>query len=163
MMDRPVPRLRPLVFLVAFVLALALQTTVLNSLAIAGVKPDLVLVVGLCAGLLAGPGAGALYGAAAGLMEGYAQGMVVGSLGISRLSAAFLVGPIETRLLQDNVIVPTAMVLVGTLVANGVYFILAPQFPLARSLRIAGMEALLNMIVTPLLYLALARWGRVYR
>lgn len=161
-LEPPVPRIRPVPAGVALVLALALQTTVLNALSIGGVKPDLVLVVALCAGLIAGPGPGAVCGAAAGLLEGYAQGQHLGSLGISRAVAAFIAGMVETRLLRDRVVVPVATVLLGSAVAHVLYFVLAPELPIARPARIALIESLLNMLVTPPVYLALARWATAY-
>lgn len=162
-LDRPTPRLRMPVVIGAMVVALALQTTVLNSVAIGDIKPDLVLVVALCAGLMVGPGTGALIGAVAGLLEGYAQGAHVGSLGLSRAIAAFLAGTVETHVMPDNVIVPMITVLLGSLAAHAVYFIVAPEFPMARPIRIGMTESLLNMVFTPPLYLALARWGLTYR
>lgn len=161
--ERPTLHARPLVVGAALVLALALQTTVVNAVAVAGVKPDLVLVVALCVGLLTGPGNGAVCGAAAGLLEGYAQGQYLGSLGLSRTFAAFVAGTVETHLMRDKVVVPAITVLIGSLVAHMVYFVLAPELPIARPLRIAIIESLFNMVVTPPVYLALGRWAFVYR
>ncbi len=161
--QRPTLHARLPVVGAALVLALALQTTVLNAVAIGEVKPDLVLVVAICVGLLAGPGAGAVCGAAAGLLEGYAQGLHLGSLGVSRTVAAFVAGTVETQLMRDKVVVPAATGLMGSLVAHVVYFVLAPELPIARPLRIAVVESLYNMLLTPPVYLALARWGFIYR
>ena len=162
-LDRPIPRLRVPVVAGTMAVALALQTTVLNSVSIGDVKPDLVLVVALCAGLMVGPGTGALIGAAAGLFEGYAQGARIGSLGLSRAIAAFLAGTVETHVMPDSVIVPTITVFLGSLAAHAVYFAVAPTFPIGRPLRIGLTESLLNMLFTPPVYLALARWGLTYR
>jgi len=159
-LDRPAPQVRPLVVAAAMIAALALQTTVLNSVTIGGVKPDLVLVLAMCAGLLSGPGMGAMYGAAAGVLEGYAQGSHLGSLGVSRALAAFLAGTVETRLLRNNLVVPAATVFLGSAAAHAIFFVMAPAFPIARPLRIAAMESLLNMLIAPVCYAALARWGR---
>lgn len=161
--ERPQPRLRPLVFLGALALALALQTTLLNALSIHGVKPDLMLVVAICAGLLGGPGTGAAVGAVAGMMEGFAQASHVGSLGLTRALAAFMAGTIETHLLRDNVVVPVVTVSLGSLVAHTLYFVMAPELPMTRPIRIGAIESLLNMLFAPPIYLALARWGRTYR
>lgn len=161
--DRPTPRLRLPVVIGAMIVGLALQTTVLHAVSIGGVKPDLVLVVALCAGLIVGPGTGALIGACAGLLEGYAQGAHIGSLGLSRALAAFLAGTVETHVMPDNVIVPMITVFLGSLAAHAIYFVVAPEFPIARPLRIGMTESLLNMLFTPPLYLALARWGLTYR
>jgi len=162
-LDRPTPRLRLPIVIGAMIIALALQTTVLHAVSIGGVKPDLVLVVALCAGLIVGPGAGALFGACAGLLEGYAQGAHIGSLGLSRALAAFLAGTVETHVMPDNVIVPMITVFLGSLAAHAIYFVVAPEFPIARPLRIGMTESLLNMLFTPPLYLALTRWGLTYR
>ncbi len=162
-LDRPTPRLRVPVVIGMMALALALQTTVFSSISIGDVKPDLVLVVALCAGLLVGPGTGAIVGAFAGLFEGYAQGERIGSLGLSRAIAAFLAGTVETHVLPDNVVVPMVTVFLGSLAAHAVYFAVAPTFPIGRPLRIGLTESMLNMALTPLVYLALARWGIAYR
>lgn len=162
-LDQSSPQLRPLVLLVALFVALALQTTVLAGLSVRGVKPDLVLVIALCCGLLAGPGVGAVWGATAGLIEGFAQGMHVGSLGMSRTVGAFLAGRVETHILRDKVVVPAGTVLLCSLAAHAVYFVMSPEFPVARPLHIALVESLLNMALTPPIYLALLRWGLAYR
>ncbi|MBI3946222.1 MAG: hypothetical protein HY321_09910 [Armatimonadetes bacterium] len=162
-LDRPLPQLRPPVVLAMLIVALALQTTVLSAAAIGGIKPDLVLVVALCTGLLSGPAPGAACGAAAGLMEGYLQGTHLGALGATRALAAFAVGMVETRLVQDRVVIPSVMVLLGSLAAHGLYFIMAPEFPVGRPVRIAVTESLLNMVFTPLVHLSLARWGLAKR
>lgn len=161
--DRPTSHLRPVVVLAIFMLALSLQTTVLSGISISGVKPDLVLVATLCIGLLTGPGTGAVLGAVAGMMEGYAQGMHLGTLGFSRSLASFLAGTVETHVQSDHVVVPTLTVMIGSLAAHAVYFVMAPEFPLMRPLRIALIETLLNMIFTPPLFMILARWGFSYR
>lgn len=161
-LQQPMPRIRPVAAGVALVLALAVQTTVLNALTIGGVKADLVLVVALCVGLIAGPGPGAVCGAAAGLLEGYAQGQHLGSLGLSRTVAAFIAGMVETRLLRDRVVVPVATVLLGSAAAHALYFVLAPELPIVRPARIAVIESLLNMLLTPPVYLVLTRWATTY-
>ncbi|MDH7569861.1 MAG: LytS/YhcK type 5TM receptor domain-containing protein, partial [Armatimonadota bacterium] len=161
--QQPLPRLRPVVVVPALLVALALQTTWLQRIAVAGVAPDLVLVVALCAGLLDGPGSGAVYGALGGLMQAYAQGLHLGSLGVTRALAAFLAGMVETRLLRDSVIVPMGTVLCCSLVAHAFYFVMAPELPVARPLRIALVETGLNVLLAPFAYAFLTRWGRAYR
>lgn len=160
---QPLPQVRPLVVFGILVVALALQTTSLNALTIGGIKADLVLVVVLCVALLAGPAAGAIYGAIGGLMEGYLQGSHLGVLGVTRALAAFLVGTIEMRVAPDRVVIPAATVLAGSLVAHGLYFLMAPEFPIGRPMRIAIAESLLNMVFAPVAYSALARWALVKR
>lgn len=82
------------------VVAVMLHTAVLPQLRIAGVSPDLLLLIGIAAGMVAGPDRGALVGFAAGLL---ADCFLQTPFGLSALTyslVAYAVGVLQTRILH---------------------------------------------------------------
>lgn len=83
--------------LAAIAVALALQTT-LATLVIRGFTPvDLVLIVVVYVGLLAGPSAGLLAGCAAGLIQDALSSGIVGIGGLAKTVVGFVAGVLGTQ------------------------------------------------------------------
>ena len=96
------------------VLALVLHTSVLSDVSVRGVRPDLMLVVALCAGLVGGPERGAVVGFLSGLgADLYLQT----PLGLSALTfsvVAFGVGTIQTSILRAAFWITPVTAVVGS-------------------------------------------------
>jgi rod shape-determining protein MreD len=107
----------PLVLLVALVV----HTTLLPSVRIAGVMPDLMLLVAIAAGLEAGPS----YGAAVGFTSGMLADLVLPTpLGLSALVftlTGYAVGVTKGGLLRSTWWFPAAVVLAASSAGEGVF------------------------------------------
>lgn len=145
--------------LVAFVL----QIGVLSDLRPFGVHADLMLLMGVCAGLAGGPSRGAVVGFFAGLL---ADVMLPGPLGISALAAA--VAGFGAGAAHEAVMSATRAVAVGIAAAASaagvVLYALFAQLLGQRSLgdprlvRIVAIVAVLNAVLS-VPALAASRWA----
>ncbi len=100
------------------VVAILLETTIGNDLRVAGVAPDLMVLVTICAGLSGGTEAGAWVGFWAGLITDLF--LVSTPLGLSALTYCLIgaaVGALRAALLPDARLIKPAAALVGTAVA----------------------------------------------
>ncbi len=105
---------------VLFVLALVLQSTVFNFLAIAGVKPDFVLLLVIYFAFTNGPGKGALMGLSLGLLEDFYIGRFIGMNALALLAAGFLAGWFETKLYKENLLIALLVVFVTSAASQGI-------------------------------------------
>lgn len=95
-------------------LCLVLHTTLLNEIRIAGVMPDVMLLVAVAAGLEAGPGYGAVIGFASGML---ADLLLPTPLGLSALVftlIGYIVGLAKAGLLRDSPWFPVAVAFVAS-------------------------------------------------
>lgn len=127
-----------------------LQTTVLDCVSIAGIKPDLVMLTVTVSGFLLGAREGALWGFAAGLVEDLFCGSYVGLNALVKMSAGWLAGICGERFYRESPLIAGGVVFLsslGGLVLN--YFLL---FNLG--VRILPLYALLGVILPASLYTA---------
>ncbi len=147
------------VVLVAFVL----QVGVLADIQPFGVHADLMLLLGICAGLASGPTRGAVIGFAAGLL---ADAVMPGTLGISALSYAvvgFAVGSFRESVMSSTRSIDMLVVAAGSAAGVLLYALLSQllgQHSLSdpRLVQIVGIVAVLNAVLcVPVL--AVSRWA----
>lgn len=96
------------------VVAVMLHTAVLPQLRIAGVAPDLLLLLGIATGIAAGPDRGALVGFVAGLL---ADCFLQTPFGLSALTYSLIgyaVGSFQTTILHAAVWIPVATAVVAS-------------------------------------------------
>jgi len=96
------------------VVAVMLHTVVLPQLQVAGVSPDLLLVLGIAAGIAAGPDRGAIVGFIAGLL---ADCFLQTPFGLSALTYSLVgygVGMFQTTILHAAVWIPVATAVVAS-------------------------------------------------
>lgn len=144
--------------------ALVLQASVLPHLQVAHVRPDLLLVLCLMAGLTHGPRAGALTGFWIGLAQDLLAGRFLGLFILSKAALGALGGFAAQRIYRDRVIVPglaglagtilQRLVMMGAMALGGVQGVASPW---QASLWI---EALANGLAGVLVFGLLARWER---
>jgi rod shape-determining protein MreD len=132
--------------LVAFV-ALALQTSAMAELRIFGVAPDLVLLLAVAGGLVAGPERGA----PAAFVLGLAFDLVLQTpFGLSALAysvAAFAIGYVQLSVLRAGRIFPMLAVAGASALAVVVYALAGIVFGLQR---VIGVQLLPVLLVVPL-------------
>ena len=147
-------------------LSAALLTAALAQFAFApaigvrGVRPDLLLATALLSAMFSEANGGAALGFCAGLVHACFAAPPLGGFGsllVSRTLVCFGVGWLEERIYRDNGLLAVVLVGLGTLLTEGVYFILAPQRHLVLWARSVGGTTLYNVILAYPLYLLLRR------
>lgn len=134
------------------VVAVVLQGSLLVHWRVAGVAPDLVIVVAIAGGLAFGPEWGITAGAVGGILQGVIQGEGAGSFLISRALCGLVAGLLETRLFKGNVLVAMLVVFLGTGLAEVVFLIMTPIFSTPFWLSVLWREAVYNAAVSPVVY-----------
>lgn len=152
-------------WVVAGVIALALvvQTTVFPYLEILRVKPDFILILAVCFGMLRGPRDGALIGLAGGLVEDILLGRYIGVQAVARLLPGYLAGIAGSKLYRENVLVSMVTVfgatVVSELLAALLWLRLGANLDLWAGLRSIILPAgLYNSILTPFIYKQVYRY-----
>lgn len=144
-----------------------LQSTLLNKLALVGVKPDLILLVVVFLGLFKGPTAGAIVGFSAGLIYDLTSSSLFGMNALSLTLVGFLVGLTRTRVYGENIVVQVALVFTATLVSNILFFLLSAIFELSSPVghglgRIILPAVLYNICLTPPIFWGLRKLMKRY-
>lgn len=112
-----------LYYLMAPLMAVAalLQSTAFNRLTIAGVKPDLVLLLLVVGTLLYGPRMGLIWAFVGGLFLDIFSGGPLGSSSLALMAAAVVAGFGHTTLSRYNLFVPLGAIILATLAYGMVY------------------------------------------
>lgn len=97
--------MRSIVFLILVLFAILLQSTLFNFLQVAGVKPDLVLLLVVFNSFLRGSREGAFLGFLAGLFLDIFTGNYIGMNALSKMLIGYLVGLAEARFYKESVII----------------------------------------------------------
>jgi len=135
-----------LVLGVALFLSLALEATLFNHLTLAGVKPDLLLVLVIIYSLFRGSVAGAGLGFIYGLVEDLLLGNYIGLNAACKMLVGYASGWGEKRFFKDHLLVPVLSVFTGTLGFLLLYLML---FSLVAG---AGAWATFSRMVLPLCF-----------
>lgn len=131
--------------------ALLLEQTVLNFVRVAGVKPDLVLLLVIFNGILKGPREGAFWGFIAGLLEDFACAHYIGLNALGKLVAGYLSGLVEFRVYKESAVTAAAVVWAASLVSGGVVYVLL----LTLEVIILPADAFLRVLLPVAVYNAL--------
>lgn len=124
-----------------------LQSSLAFRLELFGAKPDFLLTLALCAGLLTEGVGGAAAGFLAGLFTVAVMGNTVGTYLISRTVAAWLVAVLRKRLVRTSVWVTVIGVALGTVVAGILFGLSVPRIGLSRWLSATFASTLINALV----------------
>jgi len=150
------------VFLLLQGAVLVLQTTLLDYISMAGVKPDLVMLLVVLNGFLLGPREGAFLGFAGGVLEDLFSGSYIGLNALSKFAAGYLAGAAGERLYRENSIVATGVVFFSAFTGQVISYLLLLYLnvwiaPFYALLRVAVPTAVYTAVLTPFLF------GRVLR
>ncbi|OPY55931.1 MAG: rod shape-determining protein MreD [Pelotomaculum sp. PtaU1.Bin035] len=138
-----------LLFLLGAVLIL--QTTILEYIALYGVKPDLVMLLVIFNGFLLGPREGAFLGFAGGMLEDLFSGSYIGLNALSNMVAGYFAGACGERFYKENTLVVSGVAFVSTAVGLSVNYLLL----LYLNIHVPLFHALLRVVVPTALYTAL--------
>lgn len=144
-------------FLIVLVAALLLQTSVLEVVSVAGIVPDLVMLIVVINGFLLGPREGAFLGYIGGIVEDLFLGEYIGLNAISKLAAGYLAGVAGERLYKENMLVASGVTFFATSAGLLVNYLLlfylglhvSPYYAL---LRLALPTAVYTALLAPLVF-----------
>jgi cell shape-determining protein MreD len=135
--------------LVVFVLlvAAALQSRLSQPMGVFGAFPDFLMAATMAMALALDPALGALFGFAAGLAHGSIVGLSMGGFIISRTLLGFMVSSLRSWVFQDNPIVLLAAALLGTMLCEGLFFLIVPNRIQPSTLAQLPTESVYNAIL----------------
>lgn len=110
-----------LVFLALF--GWILQSTVFTHLIIAGVKPDILLILVLFQSIFNGHEKGGIIGFSIGLFEDLLLGRFIGMNALAKGLSSFFVGWIAKGAFRENLLVPILLIFLGTLFNQLIFLI----------------------------------------
>jgi rod shape-determining protein MreD len=146
------PRLKaPLTVL----LALLLHTLVLSRLRVAGVTPDLMLLLAVAGGITGGPERGAVLGFVSGLVIDLFLQTPLGLSALVFSVVGYAVGTVHTGVLRSAWWIPVLTALVASAAGEALYALSGtvvgqPRLVTVRLLVIVGVVGLLNAVLAPL-------------
>lgn len=155
----PVPvRLGLVIFL-----AIVVQLSVLNRIAVAGVTADGLVVVAVAAGFVAGPARGAAVGFAVGLGFDLLLSTPLGLTALVYTVVGYVAGVVASNLIRDSRLTAFALAAVAAPSAMGAWVVVGALFGQAHLLdaplvRIAVVSAVGAVVLLPLV-LAVMRWA----
>jgi rod shape-determining protein MreD len=136
---------------------LILQSTVLETVAIAGVKPDLVMLVVVLNGFLLGAREGAFLGFAGGILEDLFTGSYIGLNALSKMTAGYLAGVAGEGLYRENILIATIVTFFTSLAGLVVNYLLLLYldihiYPLHAFFRVALPCSAYTALLAPLVF-----------
>jgi len=141
------------------VAALLLQVTVLDLIRVAGVKPDLVLILVVFNALLRGQLRGALWGFGAGLMVDIATGDYFGLNALVQMAVGYLAGLARTRLYVDSGVMAAVVTLLVSLSGGVVHYLLLAYVDISISPGIALLKVIFpGAVYNAFTALLLSKW-----
>lgn len=146
-----------ILFALILVIAALVQATVLPSLNVLAVLPDVTLVLLLVWSALRGVPEGLIWSFGLGLLLDVIALDPFGANGLALLGVAVLGGLARRRFFHSNLIVPILVATAATFVHAVVLLLVrsgeGAGLPLAAVMRVVFLQALLNAIFVPPLYL----------
>ncbi len=139
-----------------FLVSIALQSTVFDSLQIAGAKPDLVLLLVVFFAFTTGPVKGAFFGLLLGLLEDFIIGYNIGLNALVLLCVGFIAGWFATKIYEENLVMALLVTLVATfageLMTVFAGFFAGLNWQLGENLRLIIAVTLYNTCLVPFTY-----------
>lgn len=144
-------------------LGLVLQSTLFNQLAVAGVKPDLVLILALFYSIFRGPLPGGLAGFFLGLLEDLYVGRLIGMNALAKGLTTLLSGWLAERAFRENMLVPIITLFLGSLFNQFVFLLLGKvgglDWPLSLWFWKGLPVAIYNACLVPFVYVPFFQWA----
>jgi len=152
-----------LVLFAFFMLALFLESTLLDYARVAGVKPDLVLVLVVFHAIVRGPREGALWGFIGGIAQDILTGNYIGLNALVKMLTGYGVGLGETAFYKDSAVIVAGITWLATIFAGMVTYLLLLTLevfiPLAEAItRVILPVSVYNLAVALLLYKRFYLW-----
>jgi len=143
------------------VVALLIQLTLINSITILGLKPDLIMVVVIIFSLLKGEKEGAISGFASGLLQDIFSTGILGINALAKTVVGFICGILKEKIFHEHILFLIPVItFVASLIQNILIFFLLRAFGIEYSLawslkQVALPEALYSSLLSPFIFLAI--------
>ena len=143
------------------VVALLIQLTLINSVTILGIKPDLILIVIVVFSLLKGGKEGAISGFVSGLLQDIFS---IGLLGINALAKTvigFICGILKEKIFHEHMLFLIPVItFIASFIQNILVFLLLHAFGIEYNLvwslkQVTLPEALYSSLLAPFIFLAI--------
>jgi rod shape-determining protein MreD len=143
------------------VITLVIQLTLMNSVTILGLKPDLIMVVVVVFSLMKGEKEGTISGFASGLLQDIFSTSLLGINALAKTVIGFICGILKEKIFHEHILF---MIPVITFIASFIQSIIISlllrafgiEYNLAWSLKqIALPEALYSSLLSPFIFLAI--------
>jgi rod shape-determining protein MreD len=143
------------------VTALLIQLTLINSITILGLKPDLIMVVVVVFSLLKGAKEGTVSGFASGLLQDIFSAGLLGINALAKTVIGFFCGIIKEKIFHEHIlfIIPVITFIASFMQSIIMLLLLrafGTEYNLAWSLKqVALPEALYSSLLSPFIFLAI--------
>lgn len=138
------------------VTGLLLQSAVFPHLTLFGVKPDLVMVVVACWGLLYGPREGFVAGVAAGLLQDLLFAQYIGLFALAKALVGLFAGVVAGKIFRESVWVSTGAIGTAVFIHEFIIWVALRQLgvpaPALSLVTVALPTALYSMLLAPVVY-----------
>jgi len=145
------------------VVALVIQLTLINSVAILGLKPDLIMVVVVVFSLLKGEKEGAISGFASGLLQDIFSTSLLGINALVKTVIGFTCGILKEKIFHEHIlfIIPVITFIssfIQSILISLLFRAFGIEYNLAWSLKqIVLPEALYSSLLSPFIFLAITK------
>lgn len=159
---------RSLTLAVVIVTALLLQTTVFADIRLLGARPELMYLLTIVFAMLEGPSSGAITGFIGGMAQDFLLNEPKGITALTLTLVGYAVGLLRQYVVSPSPVLPVVVVACGTfcgVLFYGLVSFLLGQFDSTALylFRVAGLSAVYNAILTPLVYPVLRRAAEASR
>ena len=144
----------------ALFLAAMAQSVWADAMQIRGARPDFLTATAILGALFCDANGGAALGFAAGLIYASLAAPPHGGFGgliVSRTLVAAAIGWLDERVFRDNALIAVALVAGGTALAEGLFFLFAPQPHVTHWAKAVLSTTLYNTVLALPLYFLLRR------
>jgi len=97
-----------------FIISLVLESTLFSYLTVAGIKPDLVLIMIILYALFHGSREGAIIGLMGGLLQDMLLGQFIGLNALAKLLTGLIFGVLEYKIYKESILIAAMALIFGT-------------------------------------------------
>ena len=143
------------------VAALLIQLTLINSISILGLKPDLIMVVVVVFSLLKGAKEGTVSGFASGLLQDIFSAGLLGINALAKTVIGFTCGILKEKIFHEHILFLIPLItFIASLMQSILMFLLLHAFGIEYNLawslkQVALPEALYSSLLSPFIFLAI--------
>ena len=143
------------------VVALLIQLTLINSITILGIKPDLIMVIVVVFSLLRGEKEGAISGFASGLLQDIFSTGLLGINSLAKTVIGFICGILKEKIFHEHILFLIPVItFIASITKSILIFLLLRAFGIEYNLawslkQLALPEALYSSLLSPFIFLAI--------
>jgi rod shape-determining protein MreD len=143
------------------VVALLIQLTLINSITILGLKPDLIMIVVVVFSLMKGEKEGTISGFASGLLQDIFSIGLLGINAFAKTVIGFACGILKEKIFYEHILFLIPIItFIASLIQSILIFLLLRAFGIEYSLawslkQVALPEALYSSLLSPFIFLAI--------